>query len=234
MTYAAVVFDLFGTLIDTFLMPDYRRHLSEMGDAVGVPPEEFARLWIDTVTERCDGTFKSMEDNIRHICQATGAEPDASAVDRAVAMRHAFALNALVPRTDAVSTIEGIKATGRHVGLVSDCAPDVPIFWPETPFAGLIEQPVFSCDVGTRKPDPLMYNLACERLGVAADDCLYVGDGSSNELAGAQAAGMHPVLIRVPYEDHPDAYRPDANPAPWTGPTISSLTQVLALLDDAP
>ena len=36
---------------------------------------------------------------------------------------------------------------------------------------------------GLTKPEPRFYELACQRLGVKAGRCLYVGDGAGNELA---------------------------------------------------
>jgi len=54
-----------------------------------------------------------------------------------------------------------------------------------------------------------------------------VGDGSCHELTGASQVGMHPVLIRVPYEDTHDAHRIDAEE--WNGPTISAVGEILEL-----
>jgi len=98
-----------------------------------------------------------------------------------------------------------------------------------TAFPPLFDATVFSCLAGVRKPDPAIYLLATEQLAVRPEECLYIGDGSSHELTGAANVGMHPVLIRVPYEDEPGTYRID--PEQWDGPRISSLTEVLALLE---
>ena len=66
-------------------------------------------------------------------------------------------------------------------------------------------------------------------LAVASQDCLYVGDGGSNELTGALQVGMHPVRIRVPYEDaSADA---DANREEWRGLTVSALKDILTLVE---
>ena len=93
----------------------------------------------------------------------------------------------------------------------------------------VFDEAVFSCDVGLNKPDPRFYEITCQRLGVRPEECLYIGDGSSHELTGAASVGMHPVLIRVPYEDTPDALR--IREEEWDGPRISSLTEVLTLLE---
>ena len=54
-----------------------------------------------------------------------------------------------------------------------------------------------------------------------------VGDGGSDELAGAIRAGLRAVRLRVPGEDVEAAFRPGA--AEWDGPVIGSLHEVLAL-----
>jgi putative hydrolase of the HAD superfamily len=45
-------------------------------------------------------------------------------------------------------------------------------------------------DAGAAKPDPRIFGLALERLGVAPDRALHIGDGAVDE-AGAAAAGMN-------------------------------------------
>ena len=49
---------------------------------------------------------------------------------------------------------------------------------------------LISYEQGICKPDPAMYQRMIEQLGVAPDECLYVGDGGSRELYGARDAGM--------------------------------------------
>ena len=125
--------------------------------------------------------------------------------------------------------MEALRERGYRLALISDCSLEVPMLWEETAFAGLIDAPVFSCVVGIKKPDPQIYHLACEKLGVGARDCLYVGDGSSDELAGASKVGMRPVLIRTPYEEDSGKYRIRAQD--WSGTRISKLSEVLSLLE---
>ena len=69
------------------------------------------------------------------------------------------------------------------------------------------------------KPDPRIYLRACDELGVEPGECLYVGDGANDELAGAQRVGMRPVLI----------HRPEEKPQ-WDGPRITSIPDVLDLV----
>ena len=49
--------------------------------------------------------------------------------------------------------------------------------------------------VGCKKPDPRIFELACDELGVRADDCWFVGDHAVNDVVGAARFGMRAVWI---------------------------------------
>ena len=79
------------------------------------------------------------------------------------------------------------------------------------------------------KPDPRIYQLTAERLEVRPEECLFVGDGGSQELSGALSVGMHPVLIR---HDANSTEPHLMNREQWEGPVISSLAAILTVLRD--
>jgi putative hydrolase of the HAD superfamily len=58
--------------------------------------------------------------------------------------------------------------------------------------------------VGVAKPDPEIFRLALDALGVAPERAAHVGDTPAADVAGARAAGVHPVLVD-PYDHHPQA-----------------------------
>jgi len=58
--------------------------------------------------------------------------------------------------------------------------------------------------VGVQKPDPAIFAGALAVLGVEPSRCLYVGDSIRNDVVGARAAGLEPVLLD-PYDDRVDA-----------------------------
>ena len=53
---------------------------------------------------------------------------------------------------------------------------------------------ITSSDYILRKPEPLLFEVACRRAGLAPSDIWYVGDNPTADLLGATGAGMHPVL----------------------------------------
>jgi putative hydrolase of the HAD superfamily len=136
----------------------------------------------------------------------------------------------LVPLPEALDMLSSLKEQGMKIGLVSDCSSEVPRIWPDTPFDQLFDITVFSCTEGVKKPDSQIYKLAADKLGVDPEDCLYIGDGSSNELTGAAAVGMHPVLIIDPEEDRTGTHRVDFEGEEWDGPVISSFDKVLNIV----
>ncbi|MFG1803403.1 hypothetical protein ACGFI4_25005 [Micromonospora carbonacea] len=75
--------------------------------------------------------------------------------------------------------------------------------------------------------DALVYLSACGPLGLAPGDCLYVGDGGSQELTGARRAGMTAVRLAAP--DLAGHMVFNAEPA-WDGPELGSLSDVLDLV----
>jgi putative hydrolase of the HAD superfamily len=62
--------------------------------------------------------------------------------------------------------------------------------------AGLFDDIVCSAEVGCAKPEPEIYGLACRRLGVAPETCVFVDDHAPN-VEAARALGMRGVLYRV-------------------------------------
>jgi len=57
--------------------------------------------------------------------------------------------------------------------------------------------------VGVAKPDPAIFRLALDALGVAPEHAIHVGDTPAADVEGARAAGVHPVLVD-PYDHHVD------------------------------
>lgn len=214
MKYRAVIFDLWQTLVP-WPHEAAERFYGSMADAYGVPRERFREAWFDSHAQRATGPIV---DNLRSVAATLSVEPD---IDRLLEHRRDWTRAALVPRDDAVPTLEELRRRGHRLGLITVCSEDVEHVWEETPLAGLFDATVYSSSAGVSKPDPRIYELACERLGVEAGDCLFVGDGANDELAGAERAGMTALQLRAPGEQ----LTPDGEA--WTGPSIAHLSQVL-------
>lgn len=144
---------------------------------------------------------------------------------QAVEIRLRLTRSALTPRPDAIATFEMLKANGFKIGLLSNCSIEIPIVWPESEFAQWFDSTVFSARERIKKPAKAIYHLACDRLGVAPRDCLYVADGENFELAAAREVGMHAILIKTA-ESHSEVRREARE---WQGASISALTELLTM-----
>jgi putative hydrolase of the HAD superfamily len=227
MKIKAVIFDLFGTLVDDFVFSVGRMH-EEMAAALAVPYEQFMELWRQTAEMRIIGAFDSVAANIDYVCDIMKVRPHAEQIEKAVEIRMKYIRRALQPRPDATHTPGQLKTQGYTIGLISNCSIEIPILWHETAFAKIIDTPIFSCRARIKKPDTRIYHLACEHLGVMPEACLYIADGENHELAAAAKVGLRPVLIRSPSQNG-DRLHEEARE--WQGTTISCLPEVLQLAE---
>ena len=223
MKIKAVIFDLFGTLVDSFNVDEYREVLSEMAFLLSIPEDSFYNLWTGSFNQRALGIFKTIEENFEFISNQLDKPINFGGIEQAVRIRLNYSKKTLVPRNDAIMTLKHLRTIGFKIGLISDCTYEIPLIWEESLLSPHFDNVIFSCSIGIKKPDPRIYRLACKNLNVKSKNCLYIGDGSSRELSGAFNVGMLPVLIKSPSEKDPVRIDEDK----WDGPKISSLSEIL-------
>ncbi len=228
MNYRAIIFDLFGTLVNDFMSVSGQTH-EEFAAILGVAYEPCMKQWREITGRRTLGEFQTVEASIEHLCAALGVTVNGEQMTKAVEFRLDYTRRALTAKPDAVATLTQLKQAGFKVGLLSNCSIEIPILWPETEFADLVESPVFSSRERLKKPDPRIYRIACQRLGVVPKDCLYIADGENHELKAAADSGMSPVLIRPTAHEPRGELRQEARE--WQGLTISTLAEVLEVVD---
>jgi putative hydrolase of the HAD superfamily len=88
-----------------------------------------------------------------------------------------------------------LRERGVKLGIISNWDSRLASLLDGLGLGKLLETVVSSADVGMRKPDPRVFELACERLGVQPADAAHVGDHHYADITGATAVGMTPVLI---------------------------------------
>jgi putative hydrolase of the HAD superfamily len=227
MKFKAIIFDLFGTLVDDFGSSVGQMH-HEMAAALAVPYEQFMQVWGQTAKMRIIGAFETVEANIKYVCDIIKISPTAEQLEKAVEIRMKYIRQALQPRPDAISTVSELKNKGYRIGLLSNCSIEIPILWQETAFADLFDTTIFSSRERLKKPDARIFNLACDRLGTMPACCLYIADGEDHELKAAASVGLHPVLIRTSLQKNRGELHQEARE--WQGPSIDSLKDVLQLV----
>jgi putative hydrolase of the HAD superfamily len=227
MKLRAVVFDLFGTIVDDFIASFDPAADAEFPAALRVPYDCFMQHWRQIIDRRTIGEFQTVEASIEHVCNLIGATVTSKQVSKAVEIRLRITRRALRPRPDALTTLQRLRQDGFKIGLLSNCSIEIPIVWPETPLVEFFDAAIFSSRERIKKPAPQIYQLACERLGVVPEACLYVADGENYELTGAAKVGLRPVLIRNPSRNNDKALLREARD--WRGTTVAGLSEVLTL-----
>ncbi len=189
--FAALVVD-FGGVLTTNIWPAF----AAFCEAEGLEP--------DTVRD----LFRGDSDALRLLRGLeTGALPDAEFEASFGALLGVAEPEGLIermfadlrPETAMIEAVRAARAAGVKTGLISnswglgiyDRAP-----------IDLFDAAVISGEVGLHKPQPEIYLLACERLGVEPAEAVFVDDLREN-CDGAEAIGMTALLHRDPQETVP-------------------------------
>ena len=183
----AVVFDMYETLITHYHSP--LCFSMQLAEEAGIPLERFQSLWFPTDAARSTGLL-TFEDALSGILRSCGVHSEAR-------------LRALVERREAVKRdcfqhlhgeilpmLDGLHARGLRVGLISNCYSEEAAIIRGSALYPRFDAAMLSWEQGVQKPDPEIFLRCTQALGVAPQECLYVGDGGSHELEAAQALGM--------------------------------------------
>lgn len=135
----------------------------------------------------------------------------------------------LDPPEDTLSTLTALRNRGVRLGLLSNTHALEVRSWNRSPLASMFDVTAFSHEIGVCKPDPAAHLHVLGRLGVPARSAAYVGDGGSDELAGAREAGFGLVVMaeQAPARSAP-AELPRLRAQADAG--VSVLSQVLDLI----
>jgi epoxide hydrolase-like predicted phosphatase len=187
--YAAVVFD-FGGVLTTPVWDSFAAFCRTEGLEPGAikklfkaDPEALEDLRKLEVGEMSENDFEAV------FGKRLGLAHPAGLIDSMFA--------GMEPEPEMVEAVRQLRSSGLKAGLLSNS-------WSTDHYdrkllAELFDAVVLSADVGMHKPQPEIYRLAAERLGVAPEECLFVDDLKEN-CDGAEAVGMTAIWHRNPPE----------------------------------
>ena len=183
----AVIFDMFETLVTLHSVPRYfgRNIAADLGADI----DEFYPLWHETEETRSKGKM-TFEEALYWIGERTHyAHPER--IPEALEKRYAFKAESLQKvEYRIVSLLRELKERGYKVALISNCFPEEGEVIRTSVLAPFFDVMMLSCEVGMQKPERGIFEKCLAELAVAPEDCLYVGDGGSQELETARAFGM--------------------------------------------
>jgi putative hydrolase of the HAD superfamily len=183
----AIVSD-FGGVLTTPLLTSFMA----IQDEIGITPENLGK-GIRTITE---------EDGANPLYALEKGEITEAAFLERLGHRpqlHRFRevyFEALHPNPPMIELMRELKAEGKRMAMLTNNVREWEPLWRSMlPVDEIFETVVDSGFVGCRKPEARIYEMTLERLGLAAESCLFVDDIALN-CDGAHAAGMSAVHFR--------------------------------------
>ena len=199
MTARAVLLDALGTLVELQPpAPRLRALLEAEGFSVSLERAEagFRAEISYYLAHHLEGSDRAALDDLRDRCAAVMlAALELPGLDHSAARRAMLGALEFRPYDDVEPALGALRARGLTLVVVSnwDCSL---ADWLGP--AGVLEQVdavVTSAEVGAAKPDPRPFLQGLALAGVAPDEAVHVGDSPENDVAGARAAGVRPLLV---------------------------------------
>ncbi|MCE2412372.1 HAD family hydrolase [Candidatus Poribacteria bacterium] len=204
MVVKVVLFDLFETLVSGF--DTGHPSTTEVAQTLELPVKEFQQEYYQSLrSARYTGQFPDYATVLCYIVQQLGGKSSDSTI-KTLAERRQSAFTAHLRRIEPeiLDMLNEITTSGIRIGLISNTDGSEVLDWANSPLSDFFETPIFSHAVGMVKPDPHIYQHACKNLGVAPSDCIFIGDGNSDELRGAAQVGMLPFCAAWFLRQHTD------------------------------
>ena len=107
--------------------------------------------------------------------------------------------------------LKTLREQGYKLAILSNCSQEEVTLLQDSALAPLVDHLILSYETGLCKPQPEIYQLAAEKLGVTCEDCVFIGDGGSRELYGAAQVGMQPyrAMWYIRQMPHPIKEQPE-------------------------
>ena len=142
--------------------------------------------------ERGEGTLAEALDAAAEACRADGIEGfNSEGFFKAMS-----GTNSDERRELAVSKVREINEAGTPQAIITNNAKEFGDMWRNLiPVDELFEAVIDSSAVGMRKPDPRIYQLALDQLGVSSPDTSAFLDDFEPNVDAARQLGMHGILV---------------------------------------
>jgi len=188
-TYRACLVDVFDTAISI----DQASYNAALAEQAAVDPDAFGAAFRRWAVPVMDGST-SIRQALAEVLAACGVATDEGLLDRLVAADRDLVDERAVLHDDVVPFLESLRELGVRTAFVSNCAENTRPLLDRLGLTALVDELVLSCEVRVVKPDPAIFEVAVERLGVRPGESLFVDD----QLAfcrAAEAAGIRAVQI---------------------------------------
>ena len=224
----AIFFDLFHTLFSFKSDGTAGRSTSEI---LGIPEMIWTDLLFDSSEERMRGRENDRYAIIRKLAHMYNPSIDEDKIRLAADCRfERFSRGLKEAGGDRIEILSKLRASGKRIGLISNADSVEVSGWGASPLAQCFDSVIFSFATGFVKPEPEIYQIALDSLGVAAEEAIFVGDGGSDELRGAKEVGFTTVMTTEIISNMWPEKIPDR--AKYADYKISRLADLIRTTDD--
>lgn len=186
----AVIFDMYETLITHYACPLY--FSEEMAMDAGISLDEFRKEWRGTEHDRSIGKFSTDEviSEILHRHQSYSDEKLSIIMSKRIHTKEEC-FKHLHP--EIVPLLKSLKEKEILIGLISNCFSEEAKVIRESSLYPYFDAAFLSCEEGVEKPDKEIFHRCMKALKLKPEECIYVGDGGSQELEAAKSLGLYPL-----------------------------------------
>lgn len=187
-----VFFDLFFTLIT----PEYSGMRNE-NDVLGLTRTEWETYAEDDelYLKRASGKEKNPQQIIRDIVGKMKINATEKEINELLELRKGRMKRALINVNPTIlDVLSDLKKSRKRLCLISNADVIDAMYWDQSPLSRFFDYAVFSYEVGYLKPETEIYRIALERMNARPEECIFIGDGGSEELSGAKEAGIRTIL----------------------------------------
>ena len=186
----AVIYDMYETLITLFESPLYFG--SQMSIDAGISEQDFQELWQAAEVDRTIGKI-TLEDILEKILKANDcySEDKMNLITQKRYQNKKEAFEHLHP--EIIPMLRSLQEKDILIGLISNCFSEEAVVIKNSILYPYFDAVCLSFEEGMQKPDPAIFHRCLEKLKLKPDECLYIGDGGSNELEAARFLGMKTV-----------------------------------------
>ena len=190
----AVIFDLFETLITEWGHKKYTKN--EMCADLGIERAEFDVFWDEKEQDRYIGSI-SFEDSILYVGKKCNKQVDNTTISNIIDKR-IKTISVCFERVhpEVFQLLRTLREMGLQTAIISNCSSEEVKVLKKSEIYKYFDEVVLSYEVHMKKPDSCIYEEASKRLGVELGECIFVGDGGSNELVGARNVGMKAIQAK--------------------------------------
>jgi HAD superfamily hydrolase (TIGR01509 family) len=181
---------------DTILASAFPERQQELAALAGVEPGTWRTEWLRLSLDRDVGAL-SMAAAFEQTLAACGLDPDPVLVASLVALDADLIVRYTTVFADTVPFLAKVRAAGAGIALVSNCAENTRAMLAAKGLLDLADAAILSCEAGIAKPDPEIYLLATQALGISPADAVMLDD-QPRFCAGASAAGLRAIQVARP------------------------------------